>query len=230
MITSPDPSAPLRLVATAAVVLVLACSGSDGSDQGADTVRASGGTPGTSESTTSHADQARLPDSQLGDLEREELTLSLPWTRGQINRDAPEDEARASLRSVSFSEAENVDRMTLTFDSAGSYPGYTVDASMSPLPRCASADSVPVEGQGLLRVRIRNVAADESASGSPTRQPDLENVTTVHRTCLEEEEVEWILDVRRATYYRVVQASNPPRVMVDVMQTIEEDPQEETER
>lgn len=222
MISTPGPSVPFRLLGTAALALSLACSGSGESGQGADTARTSGAGSEPDPGAPAEGEQATLPDSQLGDLEREDLTFSLPWTRGRINRDALEDDASASLQSVSFSRAENVDRMTLTFDSADSYPAYVVSSSVSPLPRCASDDTVGMEGEGLLRVRMRNVSAEESAAGLPSRRPELDNVTAVHRSCLEEDEVEWVLDVRRATYYRVLHASNPPRVVVDVMQAIRE--------
>ena len=124
---------------------------------------------------------------------------------------------------MGFSQTDNVDRMTVVFDTAGDYPGYVVESSINPVPRCASADSVPVEGQGLLRIRVRNAGSDESSAGPALQRPDLANVTAVHRSCLEEGMVEWVLDVERATYYRVVQAENPPRLVVDVMQAVEAD-------
>lgn len=223
MSSHPGPSVPFRLLATVGLALFLGCSDPEGSGSDADAAAARGGDGGTAESTTSRSQQPRIADEQLGELEREDLTLSLPWTRGRINRQAPDTASRASLRSVAFSRTDNVDRMTLHFDGAGGYPGYVVDSSVNPLPRCASADSVQVEGQGLLRVRIRNATADESSAGPSVQRPELDNVTAVHRTCLEETTAEWVLDVRRATYYRVVQASNPPRLVVDVMQAVEQD-------
>lgn len=220
MMASPGPAGPrLRTLSTFCLVLLVACGGSEPSDR---TSGASADSGAAARSGPDTASAPRLPDAELGELAREDLDLTVPWTRGRINRDAPGDPPpTTTLRSISFSTLENVDRMTLEFDSAGSYPGFLVDSSMEPLPRCGARDSVAVEGQGLLRVRIRNAVPDSSVLGDPLQRPELGNVTAVHRTCVEENRIEWVLDVQRTTYYRIVEASNPPRLVVDVMQSLE---------
>ncbi|NIP56951.1 MAG: hypothetical protein GWM92_02410 [Gemmatimonadetes bacterium] len=35
--------------------------------------------------------------------------------------------------------------------------------------------------------------------------------------CARSGAVEWVLDVQRATYYRIVEAWGPPRLVIDVM-------------
>lgn len=213
------PRAPIRALAAASLALLVACSGSEGTDGPPETPAESAA---ADRSTSDSASAPRIPDAELGDLVREQIELSLPWTRGRINRDAPGDPPpTTTLRSVSFSRVENVDRMTLEFDSAAAFPGFTVNSSVSPLPRCGSSDSVAVEGQGLLRVEIRNAAASDAVLGDELRRPELDNVTSMHRSCVEEARIEWVLGVERATFYRIVEASNPTRLVIDVMQSLE---------
>lgn len=217
---APDPSgAPIGTLAAAVLAVLVACGGSEQPDPAADSA---GESIAGARSGADTAEPPRIPDAELGELARENVGLSVPWTRGRINRDGPDDPpSTTTLRAISFSTLENVDRMVLEFDSAGGYPGFLVESSINPLPRCESGDSVAVEGQGLLRVRIRHAAADESVLGDALQRPELDNVTAVHRSCAVQDTVEWVLDVQRATYYRIVEASNPPRLVVDVMQSLE---------
>lgn len=175
---------------------------------------AAGGEAGAGE----NPEQPHVPDAELGEIDREDLGLSLPWTTGRITRDPPGDDVTSPLRRLAFARLEGFDRLVFEFDSADAFPGYTVDATLGSLPGCLEEDTVTANGEGLLRVRLLEASADAGTAGEAVRQPDeLTNVETVRR-CVREEDraVEWLLDVRRATAYRVLRASNPPRLAVDL--------------
>lgn len=212
----------LRTGAAAALLVALAaCSGGEAGAGGS--AGAADGSAATSPGAGSSSTTVRVPDSQLGNLTREDLKLSLPWTRGTIRRSAPDsaDTTSAIVASVSYSQVGGVDRMTVEFDSTGGLPDYEVSSSIAPLPRCASPDTIPIQGQGLLKIRLQGTTADSAVTGPPTAHPKLDNVSTVYRSCLRPTSVEWVMDVRRATYYRVLEAANPPRLVVDVQQRLE---------
>jgi len=208
--------------ATALLVALAACSGGEAGAGGS--AGSADGSAAASAGSRAGSTSVRVPDSQLGDLAREDLKLSLPWTRGTIRRTAPDsaDTTTAIVDSVSYSRVGGVDRMTVEFDSTGGFPDYEVSSSIAPLPRCASPDTIPIRGQGLLKIRLRRtMAADSAVAGPPTAHPELDNVSAVYRSCLRPTSVEWVMDVRRATYYRVLEAANPPRLVVDVQQRLE---------
>lgn len=226
----PTAATAVSLAAAAAIAALAGCSGGEepASDPGVESRTPAGEDV---EGGDGRMRRTRLADSELGELRPEEITFTLPWTRDRIDRDASDDDAPVSLRSLAYSRVgDNVDRMTLLFDTAGGFPDYTVDSSVEPLPRCDGGEPVEVEGEGLLRIRLRGTGADEDAAGAPLERPDLDNVLAVHRSCVTEDSVEWIVDVERATFYRVVHAVDPSRLVVDVLQRLEEAPAREGAR
>lgn len=198
--------------------LVLAgCSGSESSG-GEGSGRSVEGQAGAGEEPASL--EVELPDEELGEIERANLDLALRWTTGAITGGTQPDQTPArTVASVTYSQVAEVDRMTITFEEAGPLPSYELESSIRPLPYCAGADSVRSEGPGLLRVQLSDVVADSASLGEPLQRPELGNVSAVHLTCIESTETEWVLDVARATFYRVIHASDPTRLVVDVRQT-----------
>lgn len=209
------PVVLLRPMIVLTLGLAVACSDSEapGADGPQDTVA-----DGTAPS------QPTLPEEELGDLAREDLGLTLPWTVGQITRSSDTSAAPGAVRAIRFDRVAGLDRMTLELDPNGVFPGYVVDSSIYPLPRCASADSVRSEGPGLLRIRLQNASVADEVDAAPLDDAGLDNVQAIHTTCRQEGRLEWVLDVRRATSYRVLEASDPPRLVVDVNHELDERP------
>ena len=201
------PPKPSRIALLLAVPLLAACGGEGGSS-------AAGG-----ESRSAAGDSlSPLPDRHLGELQRDRITMAVPWTTDQVSRDATEGADSARIRAVRLARLDGADRLVLEFDSVDAVPGYRVRTTLEPVPLCASDDSVSVEGEGLLALRLDDALVSEALAEQGAPAPDgLENVRTVRLACPGPGAVEWVLDVRRATYYRVVEAWGPPRLVVDVM-------------
>lgn len=208
-------STPERSVTTPLVLLLLpalawGCSGEDGPDAG----DAGGGEP----EAAAAPEQPHLPDAELGEIAREDLGLTLPWTTGRISRDPPEEDRPSPLVGLTFSQIAEFDRVVFEFDSTDAFPGYVVESSLGSFPGCEAGDgdAVTPRGEGLLRITLSNASATAGVAGETVRRPDLDNVETVRRCSRDGETVEWILDVRRATVYRALRASSPPRLAVDI--------------
>lgn len=216
-------STPERSTTTVAALLLFAllAAGCSGSDEGSAAAGGTGdGAAGEPEAAAT-PEQPRLPDAELGEFEREDLGLTLPWTNGRISREPPEEERPSPLRELSFSQVETLDRVVFSFDPDDAFPGYVVESTLGSLPGCEAGDPVTARGEGLLRITLSNASADPEVAGEPVRRPDLDNVDAVHRCSRDEGTVEWILDVRRTTTYRVLRASDPPRLAVDVRHDLE---------
>ncbi len=200
----------MRAAALLAALLLVGCGG--GEDPGA---TSQGGKSGESPSG-GPTGEARLPDAALGSLERENLGLQLAWTIGVVNRDSTEGAGAATVRDVAVEQVSGADRLLLTFDSAGSVPGYQVRGSVEPATECATGDTIRAEGEGVLVVRLQNTSLAEGAATSSGMDGTLRNVRGLHLACQDGDRVEWVLPVTTATFYRVVEASSPPRLAVDV--------------
>jgi len=144
--------------------------------------------------------------------------MAVPWTTDQVSRDPTEGADSARIRAVRLARLDGADRLVLEFDSVDAVPGYRVRTTLEPVPLCASDDSVRVEGEGLLALRLDDALVSEALAEEGAPAPEgLENVRGVRLACPGPGAVEWVLDVRRATYYRIVEAWGPPRLVVDVM-------------
>lgn len=200
------------LLALCAAVLLAGCGGErdDAPDGGPPPGQA--GSPG----------EQRLPDGQLGTLERDRIGLALPWTVGQVDRDADEGAGTATARSLELRALPGADRLLITFDSGGAVPGYRVSGTIEPLRECATGDTIPVEGEGLLQIRLEGTRPGDGLETPSVKGSGLANVRSLRMACSRDGTVEWVLSVRRATFYRTVEASGPPRLAVDVKHPEEE--------
>lgn len=158
-----------------------------------------------------------LPDRQLGELRRERLTLGLPWTTERVDREPTDAADTAAIRAVRVARVDGLDRIVLEFDSAAAVPGYVARTTLAPVPVCGTGDSVRAEGAGLLALELRNARLSGAIEEAGAPEPDdLYNVRGLHIACARPGAVHWVLDVRNATSYRVLEAADPPRLVVDV--------------
>src|SRR5690606_19883071 len=109
----------------------------------------------------------------------------------------------------------------VVFEFAGKdTPGYHVEYVDRPVRRCGSGDTTAVAGDGWLEVHMTPAQAHDAA-GKPTagereRHPGLPVIREIESTCDFEGHVTWVLGVSSPNRYRVLEMSDPSRLVVDV--------------
>jgi len=141
------------------------------------------------------------------------------WTAGVVEKKG--GQGMATLGAVRTARNDGFDRVVFEFVGA-QRPGYHVEYVDRPVRQCGSGAVVPLEGQGWLQVRFEPAQAHTEA-GTPTivarrMSPALPVLRELAMTCDFEGQVEWVLAVARPNRYRVLELSNPTRVVVDVLQ------------
>jgi hypothetical protein len=129
--------------------------------------------------------------------------------------------APALLRDVRTARHDGFDRVVFEFE-GNNIPGYHVEYVDRPVRQCGSGEPVPVAGDAWLLVRTTPANAHTEA-GQPTikereRNLDLPNLKEIELICDFEAEVSWVLGLASPNRYRVLELSNPPRLVVDVKQ------------
>jgi hypothetical protein len=143
------------------------------------------------------------------------------WTAGTTRRRAAAPAARgvATLSSVRQAANPGFDRVVFEF-AGGTVPGYHVEYVDRPVRECGSGRAVPMQGDGWLMVRLEPARMHTDA-GTPTvsdrhRRPQLAVLRELRSTCDFEAQVEWVLAVAAPNRYRVLELSEPTRLVVDV--------------
>lgn len=134
----------------------------------------------------------------------------------------------ALLRSARASTDAGFDRLVFEFssESAGgegwgdSLPGYVVEYATRPIRRCGSGEEVSLAGTSRLVVRFQPARAHDDR-GTPTiagREwvPRLPVVQELKLVCDFEGQVEWAIGLASSRRFRVLELSQPARVVVDV--------------
>jgi hypothetical protein len=129
--------------------------------------------------------------------------------------------APALLRDVRTARHDGFDRVVFEFE-GDTIPGYHVEYIDRPVRQCGSGEPVPVAGDGWLLVRTTPANAHTEA-GQPTirerkRNLDLPNLKEIELICDFEAEVSWVLGLASPNRFRVLELSNPSRLVVDVKQ------------
>jgi hypothetical protein len=122
------------------------------------------------------------------------------------------------LAAVRAARHEGYDRVVFEF--TGGVPGYHVEYVDRPVRDCGAGDPKPIAGDAWLEVRFFPAFA-HTEQGQPTVpfnefQSNLPNVLEVERTCDFEAVVTWVLGTRSPKRYRVLELSDPSRVVIDV--------------
>lgn len=123
------------------------------------------------------------------------------------------------LKEVRTGRHEKFDRVVFEFSGAQT-PGYRVEYITKPAQTCGAGDSVAVAGQGDLLVQLSPARA-HNEQGQPTitqreRQPNLPLLKEMKLICDFEADVQWVLGVMKANPFRVVELTNPARLVVDI--------------
>lgn len=166
-----------------------------------------------------------MSEAELAGIDPDNVNMALDWTTSRISAESQEDENPArTVTSVEFSRVPGADRMIVAFQENGPLPSHVVESFIRPVPRCASPDSIRSQGPGLLRVRFPDISADSVVAAQPLPETELSNVSALHLACFRDSVVEWVLDVRDATAYRILHLSNPTRLVVDVRHSADGSP------
>jgi hypothetical protein len=131
---------------------------------------------------------------------------------------APPDRLSLPLRDVRSGPQEHFDRVVFEFD-GDTIPGYRVEYIAQPT-HCGSGLPAEVGGKAWLQVRMSPAEAHNSQGGVTVgalqRRPGLPVLQELHETCDFEGDVTWVLGLAARRGYRVLELTNPPRIVVDV--------------
>ncbi|HYO62503.1 MAG TPA: hypothetical protein VER08_02490 [Pyrinomonadaceae bacterium] len=128
--------------------------------------------------------------------------------------------APAVLRSVRTARHGAFERVVFEFDGDAPPPGYRVEYAERPVRRCGSGRAVSVAGRSRLLVRLRPAQAHTEA-GRPTvtqreRRLRLGALREMKLICDFEADVEVVFGLTSAKRYRVLELTNPTRLVVDI--------------
>ena len=139
-------------------------------------------------------------------------------TAGIVEKQRP-DAPVAVLREVRSASQEGFDRVVFEFEGSA-LPGYHVEYVDRPVLQCGSGEPVQVAGEGWLEVRLTPAQAHteegEATVKERERRLSLPVLKELESTCDFEAHVTWVLGVASPNRYRVLELSNPARLIVDV--------------
>lgn len=215
------PAKPVLLSLLAAVLLLVGCGNGDETTSPPgqtaepppvsthpDTARQPADT--TASTDTAQTRPPRAPVADDGSLES--------WTAGIVSRDRSVSGV-ATLGAVRTGQHDDFDRVVFEFEGS-ELPGYHLEYIDKPVRQCGSGNAVEIAGDGWLEVRMVPSQAHTEA-GEPTitereRMLDLPVLREMELTCDFEADVTWVLGTSSPNRYRVMELSNPTRLVVDI--------------
>ena len=125
----------------------------------------------------------------------------------------------ALLKAVRTGKHESYDRVVFEFE-GNALPGYVVEYVDKPVRDCGRGEVVPVGGDGFLMVSLQPANA-HTESGQPTVRnvqlnSDSRLLKDLKLICDVEGEVQWIVGLSSPNRYRVLELTNPARLVVDI--------------
>ncbi|RKH67743.1 hypothetical protein D7X96_18810 [Corallococcus interemptor] len=124
-----------------------------------------------------------------------------------------------TLRSVRTGTHADYDRTVFEFEGPR-LPGYQLGYVKAPVQQCGSGDDVKMPGEAVLEVRFTLARAHDDQGQATVAQrslkPALPSVLALERVCDFEGEVTWVLGTARRAPFRVLELSNPTRLVLDV--------------
>ena len=151
---------------------------------------------------------------------------STEWTLADTRMDRLRQQGSTllSLRAAAHDAPESAegigyDRVVFAFDNL--VPGYRIAYVDTSAYHCGSGEPVSVAGDGWLEIEFFPSAAHTDETYEPTiTEPWLPDTMPLlrdaHMTCDFEGYVTWVLGLDRATPYRALELTNPPRLVVDM--------------
>lgn len=164
-------------------------------------------------------DAGRRPPAQ-GALAAQDSGAPFAGTLEPVRRPATSMPARAAeLRGVRAGRESGFDRAVFEFSGPG-LPGYQVHYAAEPIRACGSGAPVPLAGVGHLVVRFEPAQAHDSMGHVTVADRALtlrlQQVLELKLVCDFEGQVEWAVGLAARRPFRVLEDSQPSRVIVDV--------------
>ena len=124
-----------------------------------------------------------------------------------------------TLRTVRAAKHENFDRVVFEFAESG-LPGYRIQYVNKPVRNCGAGEVVPVGGNGFLLIQIlpanAHTQAGQATIDERERVLNLPVMRELKLICDFEADVQWVVGVSQVKRYRVLELSNPARLVVDI--------------
>ena len=159
-------------------------------------------------------DLCQLRDPNTGQLVPPNFNGTLGVAEVQKGLERP-----VTLQSVSTTACEGFDRVVFEFNTPAT-PGYHASYIDKPIRQCASGKTVPVAGDAWIEVRMvpaqAHTDAGQATIAQTNRTVNLPNLRQLVQTCDFEGHVTWVLGVCNPKRFRVVELTNPSRIVVDV--------------
>ena len=125
----------------------------------------------------------------------------------------------ALLRAVRTGKHESFDRVVFEFEGNAS-PGYRIEYVDKPVRDCGQGAVVPISGDAFLMIRLQpaNAHTDAGVATVQNRQqnPNLPILKELKLICDFEADVQWIVGLSAPNSYRVLELTNPARLVVDI--------------
>ena len=178
---------------------------------------ANGVPAGSSSSRTAEPPtSASVEETAASDLDAD--TTSSQWTAGIVRRDRAATGV-ATQSAVRVARHDGFDRLVLEFE-GDELPSYHVEYVDRPVRQCGSGDVVNVAGDGWLLIRLEPARAHDDDGRATIEQrsarPALPVLIETKLICDFEAQVEWVLGMSSPNPYRVLELSQPVRLVVDV--------------
>jgi len=141
------------------------------------------------------------------------------WTAGRTEA-AHEPTGVATLLEMRTARNEGFDRVVFVFQGER-LPSYTVEYVDRPIRDCGSGHVVEVDGDGWLSVHFTPARA-HTDQGQATvternQRHQLPVIRHIRSTCDFEAHLEWVIGTGSPNRYRVLELSEPARVVVDIL-------------
>jgi hypothetical protein len=171
-------------------------------------------TTGCTTTTKTPTNLCELRDPNTGQLVPPNFTGTVGLLETKKGLERP-----VTLQSVTTTSCVGFDRVVFTYNTPAT-PGFHVEYVDKPIRHCGSGNVVAVAGDAWLEVRMSPAQAHTDAGQATISQTNvtvnLPNLRQVVQTCDFEGHVTWVLGVKSPKRFRVVELTNPSRIVVDV--------------
>lgn len=195
----------------AAVVLIsamfLACGDDDDDDE-----------PTASPSPTSTVATQSAEPSATGQGTPTATEAPFEGARDRVEKDVPVVPPVAVQVDIRYAEHSDFDRVVFDFEE--NMPGYVIEYVEPPILADGSGNEVEIGGDAFLQIRFLAAQAHDEAGNSTIDQreiiPGLDSILELENTGDFEGQVTWVFGLPEELDFRVIELTDPTRVVVDV--------------
>lgn len=199
-----------RRVAGCLLAVVAGCGGADSSGGGEAVVQAAAPAaepPPAAEAAASPPADTVPPAASGGE-----------WTASIVETALP-SVGMTTLTEVRTARHPEFDRVVFQF-AGDTLPRYRAEYVDRPVRQCGSGEPVQMAGDGWLAISLSPARAHDDQGRATVRerarQPGFPVLRDLRLTCDFEGQVEWVLGVASPNRFRILELSDPARLVVDV--------------